>query len=52
MVQPLEELNTILHVVSLLLAESVNALWDLPLLRSLTTQLRGRALPFTCTNSS
>jgi hypothetical protein len=35
LVQPLEELHTILYVVPRLLVESANILLDLPLLRSL-----------------
>jgi hypothetical protein len=37
--QPLEELNAVFHVVSRLLVELANSLWDLPLLRSHIAQL-------------
>jgi hypothetical protein len=52
LVQPLEELHIVLHLVSCLLRESANDLQDLPLLRSLIVWLRGRDLILTCTNSS
>jgi hypothetical protein len=35
LVQPLEELHTVLHMVSHLPTESTNAVWDFPLLMSL-----------------
>jgi hypothetical protein len=52
LLQPLEELHTILHVVSCLLAEYANIMQDLPLLRGFIARLEGRTFISTCTNSS
>jgi hypothetical protein len=51
LIQPLDELHAIFHVVSRFFAELANFLQDLPLLRSLIARLWGRAIIFTCTNS-